>query len=147
MLQFHLQGHRHKLVQKGTTTEFAAADANAALHPRFVPHPDLPQLDTGAEDGREIAVWFRQQKATRHVPIVFVDGEPEKVARVRKDPPSLRISGSSESAFDRQYRSVVDLMAQLQRSVSPLAVARNAKSLKFVHPLSLDDLGYAPRMM
>jgi len=34
--------------------------------------------------GRELGVWFRQQKATRHVPIVFVGGEPEKVARVRQ---------------------------------------------------------------
>ena len=29
-------------------------------------------------------MWLRQRKATRRVPIVFVAGDPEKVARVRK---------------------------------------------------------------
>lgn len=34
--------------------------------------------------GREVAIFFRGRKATRHVPIVFVDGEPEKVEAIRK---------------------------------------------------------------
>ncbi len=32
--------------------------------------------------GRAIGVWLRQRKATRHIPIVFVGGDPEKVAQV-----------------------------------------------------------------
>jgi hypothetical protein len=31
-----------------------------------------------------MAVWIRNRKSSRHLPIVFVDGEPEKVARVRE---------------------------------------------------------------
>ena len=34
--------------------------------------------------GRDLGVWLRQQKPTRAVPLVFVDGDPEKVARVKK---------------------------------------------------------------
>jgi CheY-like chemotaxis protein len=33
--------------------------------------------------GRDVGLGVRQTKATRHVPIVFVGGEPEKVARVK----------------------------------------------------------------
>ena len=48
--------------------------------------PDIFVIDLGRQpsQGREIAIWLRRQRATRHVPIVFVDGEPEKVAGVRK---------------------------------------------------------------
>ena len=34
--------------------------------------------------GRNSAIWLRQQKSTRLVPIVFVGGQPEKVARARE---------------------------------------------------------------
>jgi len=37
--------------------------------------------------GRAVGVFLRQQKGTRHVPIVFAGGEPEKVARVREQLP------------------------------------------------------------
>ncbi|MHC4515486.1 MAG: PleD family two-component system response regulator [Planctomycetota bacterium] len=42
---------------------------------------DLSRLPS---HGRAVATWLRQQKATRQVPIVFVDGDREKVARTRK---------------------------------------------------------------
>ena len=41
---------------------------------------DLTQLPS---HGREVGVWLRQAKKTRHVPIVYVDGDPEKVGRIR----------------------------------------------------------------
>ena len=41
---------------------------------------DLSRLPA---QGREVAMWLRSNKSTRHVPIVFVDGDPEKVARVK----------------------------------------------------------------
>jgi len=34
--------------------------------------------------GREVATFLRGSKATRHIPIVFVDGEPEKVEGLRQ---------------------------------------------------------------
>lgn len=48
--------------------------------------PDAFVIDLGRipSQGRDAAIWLRHQKATRLVPIVFVDGDPGKVARVRK---------------------------------------------------------------
>lgn len=42
---------------------------------------DLSRLPS---HGREVAVWLRGRKATRHIPIVFVGGQPEKVAATRQ---------------------------------------------------------------
>jgi hypothetical protein len=42
---------------------------------------DLSRLPS---HGREVAVFLRGSKATRHVPIVFVDGDPEKIESVRR---------------------------------------------------------------
>lgn len=42
---------------------------------------DLSRLPS---HGREVATFFRGQKATRHIPIVFVGGQPEKVEAIRK---------------------------------------------------------------
>ena len=42
---------------------------------------DLSRLPSG---GREVAHSVRATKATRHLPIVFVDGEPEKVEKTRQ---------------------------------------------------------------
>jgi CheY-like chemotaxis protein len=41
---------------------------------------DLSRMPSG---GRTIAMWLRTNKSTRHVPIVFVDGDPVKVRQVR----------------------------------------------------------------
>ena len=37
--------------------------------------------------GRDMALAVRQYKSTRHVPLVFVDGQPEKIERVRRHLP------------------------------------------------------------
>lgn len=42
---------------------------------------DLSRLPS---HGREVATFLRGQKATRHIPIVFVGGTPEKVEAIRK---------------------------------------------------------------
>ena len=41
---------------------------------------DLTRLPS---QGRDIALALRQYKSTRHVPLIFVEGEPEKVARIK----------------------------------------------------------------
>lgn len=48
--------------------------------------PDVFAIDLSclASHGREVAAFFRGQKATRHIPIVFVGGAPEKVEAIRK---------------------------------------------------------------
>jgi CheY-like chemotaxis protein len=47
--------------------------------------PDAIVIDLGRlpSQGRAVATAFRQRKATRGVPLVFVEGEPEKTARVK----------------------------------------------------------------
>lgn len=47
--------------------------------------PDVIVIDLGRRPsvGRDIAIHLRQRKATREIPVVFVGGEPEKVARIR----------------------------------------------------------------
>jgi CheY-like chemotaxis protein len=42
---------------------------------------DLTRLPS---HGRDIGLALRHSKATRHVPLIFVDGDPEKVDRVKK---------------------------------------------------------------
>jgi hypothetical protein len=42
---------------------------------------DLSRLPS---QGRDVGVSLRQRKSTRHLPLVFVGGEPEKVARIQK---------------------------------------------------------------
>jgi CheY-like chemotaxis protein len=48
--------------------------------------PDVILIDLGRmpSQGRAVATTLRQQKATRAVPLVFVGGDPEKVARIRQ---------------------------------------------------------------
>jgi CheY-like chemotaxis protein len=41
---------------------------------------DLSRLPS---HGRAVGVWVRQRRATRHIPLIFVGGEPEKVAAAR----------------------------------------------------------------
>jgi hypothetical protein len=44
-------------------------------------------MDKLPSHGRVVAVLLRTAKSTRHLPIVFAGGEPEKVARARSDMP------------------------------------------------------------
>jgi hypothetical protein len=48
--------------------------------------PDIVVIDLSRlpSHGKEIAVWLRGRKATRHVPIVFTGGEPAKTAKVKE---------------------------------------------------------------
>lgn len=48
--------------------------------------PELLVIDLARlpSHGREVAGYFRRQKATRSVPILFVGGEPEHIEKVRK---------------------------------------------------------------
>ena len=48
-----------------------------------VPDAMVIDLERLPSHGRDVGLAVRQSKATRHTPIVFVGGEPEKVARVK----------------------------------------------------------------
>jgi hypothetical protein len=49
--------------------------------------------------GRDVALWLRYQRGTRSVPIVFVDGEPEKLARSQADL-HRRFAGAARSLVE-----------------------------------------------
>jgi CheY-like chemotaxis protein len=66
-------------------TPFSDSEGDGLRAIRDCP-PDAFVIDLSRvpSHGRAVATWLRQQKATRGVPIVFVAGDPEKVARVRE---------------------------------------------------------------
>jgi len=68
--------------------------------------PDVAVVDLTRmpSHGRYVAAAMRLTKATRHIPIVFVDGDPEKVDRLRKEYP------------DALYTSRAKLTATLKRA-------------------------------
>jgi CheY-like chemotaxis protein len=72
-----LQAAGHSVELRGTMASFR--EVRDRPPDAFV--IDLSRLPS---HGRELAVFIRGSKSTRHVPIVFVEGEPEKVERVRK---------------------------------------------------------------
>lgn len=51
---------------------------------RDSPDAILIDLCRSPSQGRDIAAWVRSQSSTRGIPLVFVDGEPEKAAQVRR---------------------------------------------------------------
>jgi hypothetical protein len=99
------------LRQAGYTVDYPGEKANGIFRSlRETPAPvavviDLTRLPS---HGRYVAAELRATKSLRHIPIVFVDGDSEKVARIRKDLP------------DAIYTSRARLAGALKR-VKPLA--------------------------
>ncbi len=75
----------------------------------FKDHPpaalviDLSRLPS---QGRDVGLHLRKRKATRHIPLVFVEGKANKVARVRKLIP------------DAQYTTWSKIGGALRRAIS-----------------------------
>jgi hypothetical protein len=74
-----------RLVRMGHEAVVPRFKSGADFKPIAADPPDAFVIDLTRlpSHGREVAGALRQHKATRHVPLVFVDGAPEKVARVR----------------------------------------------------------------
>jgi hypothetical protein len=53
----------------------------------FAPDAVVIDLDRLPSQGREMAIMLRGSKNTRHIPIVFAGGQPDKVARIRAELP------------------------------------------------------------
>jgi hypothetical protein len=56
--------------------------------------------------GRYVGAWMRASKSTRHIPLLFVGGEPEKVAAIQKHMP------------DAVYTSVAGIGAALKKAIT-----------------------------
>ena len=74
--------------QGGMEAEYDTGDVSGAAVGRALRQnpPDVVVIDLSRlpSHGREIAVWMRSVNATRHIPIIFVNGEAEKVEKVRE---------------------------------------------------------------
>lgn len=85
--------------------------------------PDVIAIDLSClpSHGREIGVWVRSIKLTRQIPLVFVNGEEAKVARVREMMPdaiyttTARIGAALKKAFKVQPESIVVPAPMMQR--------------------------------
>jgi hypothetical protein len=94
----------------GYTVEYPGDKANGSWcslreNPPLAAIIDLSRLPS---HGRYVAAEIRASKSMRSIPIVFVDGDPEKVERIRKDLP------------DAVYTSRSRLVSALKR-VKPVA--------------------------
>jgi len=85
--------------------------------------PDAVAIDLSRlpSHGREMAVWIRNLKSTRHIPLVFVNGEDEKLARIREILPdaiyttTARIGPALKKACKGKAESVVVPAPMMQR--------------------------------
>lgn len=77
-----------RLRSAGHTVEAGALTPAAMKELRAAP-PDAVVIDLGHAFafGRDIALWLRQAKATRRIPIVFIEGDPGKLERLKAQLP------------------------------------------------------------
>jgi CheY-like chemotaxis protein len=77
---------QQQLEALGFETVFDFGDSLFAARQIKAGPPDAVVIDLSRlpSHGREVAHSIRSVKATRHLPIVFVDGEPEKVEKTRQ---------------------------------------------------------------
>jgi CheY-like chemotaxis protein len=77
--------HVAALRKAGHDVRLLRPDGIPALRALFGNPPEAIVIDLGRlpSQGRAVATTLRQQRATREVPLVFVEGDPEKTARVR----------------------------------------------------------------
>lgn len=74
-----------QLQKMGYEVDGGSLDA-ASLRALYGNPPDAVVIDLSRApaQGRDVGVGLRMRKATRHVPLVFVEGDPRKVDRVRE---------------------------------------------------------------
>jgi CheY-like chemotaxis protein len=96
---------------------------------------DLSRLPS---HGRELAIFFRGSKSTRHIPIVFVGGEAEKVDRIRKLLPDAayatlaRVRGVLKSALANPPANPVKAAQMMDRwghrtTAQKLGIAKDSR--------------------
>jgi hypothetical protein len=96
---------------------------------------DLSRLPS---HGREVAVFLRGSKATRHIPIVFVGGEPEKIEGVRRVLPDAvytpvaRLRGALRTAIANPPENPLKPAQMMERwssrtTAQKLGIAKNSR--------------------
>ena len=74
-----------RLAALGHHVEFDYVDGPGLSRVLRSSSPDAYVIDLSRmpSNGRMVAMWLRTTKSTRHIPIVFVDGDPAKVAKLK----------------------------------------------------------------
>ena len=94
-----------ELARLGHPVEYVASEGRVLLTALKEDPPGAVIIDLSRSPahGRDLAVALRIHKATRHVPLVFAGGAPEKVARVREVLPDAYFADWSDiaTALDR----------------------------------------------
>lgn len=100
LIHWHAAERAARLRGEGYEVDAAVPNGPPALRALRDNPPDAVVVDLGRlpSQGRDFAVALRTAKATRRVPLVFVGGEPEKVARVREVLPDAVFTGRDELA-------------------------------------------------
>src|ERR1700727_1427907 len=70
----------------GFEVDYLAGGGSAVCRAIRTRTPDVIAIDLSRlpSHGREVAIWLRNTKSTRSVPILFVGGEEAKVAAIRE---------------------------------------------------------------
>lgn len=103
------EGRAERLRRAGYKVDCHAEESGDGIRKARNNPPDAFVIDLGRlpSHGRAVAVWLRQQKTTRHVPIVFIEGDPEKTRVTRKLIPDAaytdwrRLRGSLRRALEK----------------------------------------------
>jgi CheY-like chemotaxis protein len=88
---------------------------------QLAPAAVLIDLDRLPSHGREVGVALRQSPATRHIPLVFAGGAPEKLERIRQELPDAvfvdwkRVVPSLKKAAARPLSNPVKPPAHMER--------------------------------
>lgn len=134
------QQHAREITKLGYRVEAGSLRGSSAFISHFrdlKPAAVVIDLDRLPSHGREIGVVLRSSKTTRHIPLVYVGGEEEKVARIRNELP------------DAAFTSWQKLSAALKHAIAspPIAPVRPTPHMERWGAASLPQkLGIAANM-
>jgi hypothetical protein len=99
----------HTVIFHWSTDEGAGADAWKRLK-ASPPDAIIISLDRLPSHGRRIAAVTLETRAMREVPVIFIGGEPEKVAKAREELPAAQFSTAAllPGTLDTMLRSKGD---------------------------------------
>ena len=111
---------------------------------------DLTRLPS---QGRAVAAWLRGSKSTRTIPIVFVNGDADKVARVKQDvPDAVYASSKSVVGVLKKVKSPTmpviprQMMASTRSTAAKLGIRENTRVALIDAPAhSAQILGELPK--
>jgi hypothetical protein len=90
--------------------------------------------------GRNIGAYMRGAKSTRHIPLVFVDGDPAKVAAIQQEIPdaiyvsSTRVVGALKRAKPPHGPVVPPRLFETNRTTAQKLGVRNAMTVGLIDP-------------